>query len=63
MSANRRLFVCTICLIENQDSQHVLTCTYHNIADEINISIIMTLTLFIFFLINKYKKTGIKSVE
>jgi hypothetical protein len=49
MSANRILFVSTICLIENRDSQHVLTCMHHNMADEINISTITTLTLFIFF--------------
>ncbi len=49
MSTNRILFVCTICLIENRDSQHVLTCIHYNTADEINISIIMTLTLIIFF--------------
>jgi len=28
MNTNRILFVCTICLIESRDSQHVLTCIH-----------------------------------
>jgi len=62
MNANIRLFVCTIYLIENRDSQHVFTCIYQHIADEINISITMTLA-YVYLVLNKQKKRQAKSVH